>query len=73
MQTMSEKEQRCYVYIQLPATFEWVPCASLQVKEVDSGAFLGTFTYGRRYLGRKNISGAILPECFFRDKPASPL
>jgi serine/threonine-protein kinase HipA len=52
---MSDKEELCYVYTQLPGTFDWVPCASLKIKEVGSGAFLGTFTYGRRYLERKNV------------------
>lgn len=52
---MANKEDLCYVYTQLPSTFEWVPCASLKVKEVGSGAFQGTFTYGKRYLERKNV------------------
>jgi serine/threonine-protein kinase HipA len=45
----------CYVYVQLPGTYEWVPCASLKVTEVASGAFEGTFTYGKRYLERANV------------------
>lgn len=52
---MSAKEQFCYAYVQLPDTFEWVPCASLKVKEVAAGFFEGTFTYGRRYLERPNV------------------
>jgi serine/threonine-protein kinase HipA len=52
---MADKENLCYVYTQLPATFEWVPCASLKVKEVGAGAFQGTFTYGKRYLARQNV------------------
>lgn len=52
---MANKEDHCYAYIQLPGTFEWVPCASLKVKEVGSGAFQGTFTYGKRYLARANV------------------
>ncbi|MCW7538421.1 HipA domain-containing protein [Aquabacterium sp. A7-Y] len=52
---MADKEQSCYVYIQLPGTFEWVPCASLRVREIGAGAFRGTFTYGKRYLERPNV------------------
>jgi serine/threonine-protein kinase HipA len=52
---MAAAEQRCYVYIQLPGTFEWVPCALLKVKELGAGTFEGTFTYGRRYLARSNL------------------
>jgi serine/threonine-protein kinase HipA len=52
---MADKENICYVYTQLPDTFEWVPCASLKVKEVGAGAFQGTFTYGKRYLARPNV------------------
>lgn len=47
-------EQLCYVYIQLPGTFETVTCASLKVIEVGSGSYEGTFHYGKRYLQRKN-------------------
>jgi serine/threonine-protein kinase HipA len=52
---MATPDQFCYVYIQLPGTFEWVPCASLRVTEVAAGAFEGSFTYGKRYLARKNV------------------
>jgi serine/threonine-protein kinase HipA len=52
---MAAQEESCYVYAQLPGTFEWVPCASLKVREVGAGAFQGTFTYGRRYLERPNV------------------
>lgn len=52
---MANEEKICYVYIQLPGTFEWTPCASLKVKEVGAGAFQGTFTYGKRYLARGNV------------------
>lgn len=52
---MANEEKICYVYIQLPSTFEWTPCASLKVKEVGAGAFQGTFTYGKRYLARGNV------------------
>jgi serine/threonine-protein kinase HipA len=52
---MVAKEELCYVYTQLPGTFEWVPCASLKVKELGADAFLGTFTYGKRYLARQNV------------------
>lgn len=52
---MSAKEQLCYTYVQLPGTFDWVPCASLKVKEVSADSFEGTFTYGIRYLDRPNV------------------
>ncbi len=52
---MTEKEALCYTYVQLPGTFEWVPCASLKVRQVAAGAFEGTFTYGKRYLERQNV------------------
>jgi len=52
---MTGKENLCYVYTQLPGTFEWVPCASLKVRQVGAGAFQGTFTYGKRYLARTNV------------------
>lgn len=52
---MAAQEESCYVHVQLPCTFEWVPCASLKVREVGAGAFQGTFTYGRRYLERPNV------------------
>lgn len=52
---MGAEEKSCYVYIQLPGTFEWVPCASLKVREVGAGVFQGTFTYGKRYLERPNV------------------
>ena len=52
---MADKETFCYVHTQLPGTFEWVPCALLKVREVGAGAFQGTFSYGKRYLARKNV------------------
>ncbi|MGE4242030.1 type II toxin-antitoxin system HipA family toxin [Ramlibacter sp.] len=52
---MAVDERSCYVYIQLPGDWEWVPCASLRVKALGSGAFEGTFTYGKRYLQRGNV------------------
>ncbi len=52
---MAVYQQSCYVYIQLPGTYEWVPCASLRVKEVGANAFEGAFTYGKRYLTRPNV------------------
>ncbi|AMN45743.1 serine/threonine-protein kinase HipA [Steroidobacter denitrificans] len=52
---MAVQEEFCYVYVQLPGTFEWVPCASLKIREVGAGAFQGTFTYGKRYLERPNV------------------
>lgn len=52
---MAPSQNLCYVYIQLPGTFEWVPCASLKVTEAGADAFRGTFTYGQRYLQRANV------------------
>lgn len=52
---MAAQEESCYVYIQLPGTFNWAPCASLKVRESGAGAFQGTFTYGKRYLERPNV------------------
>lgn len=52
---MAAGDQSCYVYIQLPGTLEWVPCASLRVRQVAAGAFEGTFTYGKRYLQRQDV------------------
>lgn len=52
---MAAPEQSCYVYIQLPGSFEWVPCASLRVREIAGSAFEGTFTYGKKYLARHNV------------------
>lgn len=52
---MATPDQFCYVYIQLPGAFDWVPCASLRIREVAAGAFEGTFTYGKRYLARANV------------------
>lgn len=52
---MAAKEESCYVHVQLPGSFEWVPCASLKVREVGASTFQGTFTYGKRYLERPNV------------------
>ncbi len=52
---MATPDQSCYVYIQLPGTFGWAPCARLQVRDLGAGTFEGTFTYGRRYLQRANV------------------
>jgi serine/threonine-protein kinase HipA len=51
---MAPPVESCFVYIQLPGTFEWVPCARLAVQEVGAGAFAGTFVYGKSYLQRHN-------------------
>lgn len=53
---MAARDQSCYVYIQLPDTFDWVPCASLRVTQLDGRRFEGTFTYGRKYLERPNVA-----------------
>lgn len=52
---MATRDQFCHVYIQLPGAFEWVPCASLRVRERASGLFEGTFTYDKGYLARANV------------------
>jgi serine/threonine-protein kinase HipA len=52
---MANTEELCFVYAQLPGTFEWVPCASLKVQEVGTGAFQGTVTYAKSYLTRPNV------------------
>ena len=52
---MASDEQACYVYIQLPGTLQTVPCASLKVRAVGASAFEGTFTYGKRYLERREV------------------
>jgi serine/threonine-protein kinase HipA len=52
---MTNGEQTCYIYIQLPGTTETVPCASLKVRAVAAGTFEGTFAYGKRYLDRPEV------------------
>jgi serine/threonine-protein kinase HipA len=52
---MADKDELCYVYNQQPGTFDWVPCASLKVRQVAAGAVQGTFTNGKRYLARANV------------------
>lgn len=52
---MASPEQTCYVYIQLPGSFNWVPCASLKVRETGAGTFRGIFTYGKKYLARPDV------------------
>ena len=52
---MADKDELCYAYIQLPGSFEWVPCASLKVRQLAADAYEGTFTYGKRYLERSNV------------------
>jgi serine/threonine-protein kinase HipA len=53
---MPTPDQSCYVFVQLPGTFEWVPCGLLRVREIGQGAFRGTFIYGRSYLARPNVA-----------------
>ena len=52
---MADKERKCYVHVQLPGTFESVPCASLSIRQVGARAFEGTFLYGRKYLERNDV------------------
>jgi serine/threonine-protein kinase HipA len=51
---MPAKDQTCYAFIQLPGTFEWVPCGVLTVSEIGQNAYRGVFRYGRTYLNRKD-------------------
>lgn len=51
---MPAKDQTCYAFIQLPGTFEWVPCGVLTVSEVGQDAYRGVFRYGKSYLDRKD-------------------
>jgi serine/threonine-protein kinase HipA len=52
---MPAREQSCYVFIQLPGSFEWVICGSLRVSEVGQNAYRGIFQYGRSYLDRPKV------------------
>lgn len=52
---MPAAAQTCFIHIHLPGTFAPVPCASLQVIEVGSGLYEGTFQYGKRYLERREV------------------
>lgn len=52
---MAMPEQSCFVHVQLPGTFGWVPCARLRVRDLGAGRCEGTFTYGSRYLQRPNV------------------
>lgn len=51
---MPAKDQTCYAFIQLPGTFEWVPCGVLTVSEVGQNVYRGVFRYGKSYLERKD-------------------
>lgn len=53
---MPAKDQTCYVFIQLPGSFEWVVCGVLSVSEVGQNAYRGIFQYGRSYLARQNAT-----------------
>ena len=53
---MAQADSSCYVFVQLPGTFEWVPCGLLRVREVGPRAWRGTFVYGRSYLARPNVA-----------------
>jgi serine/threonine-protein kinase HipA len=52
---MATRPTTCYIFIQLPGSMEIIPCASLTVRELASAAYEGVFTYGRRYLGRRDV------------------
>ncbi|KQT09434.1 type II toxin-antitoxin system HipA family toxin [Ramlibacter sp. Leaf400] len=53
---MPQPDQSCFVFIQLPGTYEWAICGALRVREVGRGSFLGTFVYGQSYLKRQNVA-----------------
>jgi serine/threonine-protein kinase HipA len=53
---VADTEQFCYVYIHLPGAASAVPCASLRIRSVGAQAFQGTFTYGKRYLERPDVT-----------------
>jgi serine/threonine-protein kinase HipA len=54
---MTSKPQECFVYIQLPATFETVTAGRYQLESQD-GVPVGRFVYGRSY--RENASAVPL-------------
>jgi serine/threonine-protein kinase HipA len=62
-------ERSCYIYIQLPGTFEVVTCASLKVVEVASNTYEGTFQYGKRYLQRGNVVALDPIHLSLRERP----
>ncbi len=47
-------ERHAYVHIQLPGTLETVAAGLLRVETSDEGYVVGSFGYGRTYLGRSN-------------------
>jgi serine/threonine-protein kinase HipA len=49
-------DQSCFVFIQLPGTFDWAVCGRLAVREIGRDAFIGTFVYGESYLRRHNVA-----------------
>lgn len=53
---MPPVDQSCYVFIQLPGTFEWVICGRLSVHDFGGGAYVGTFIYGKSYLARQDVA-----------------
>lgn len=67
---MAAPEQTCFIYIQLPGTFETVTCASLTVVEVAKDTYEGTFQYGRRFLERKDV---VAPDAFHLGLTSRPL
>jgi serine/threonine-protein kinase HipA len=52
---MATRPTTCYVFIQLPGSMETVPCASLTVRSLAGASHEGVFTYGRRYLERRDV------------------
>lgn len=51
---MPAEDQTCYIFVQLPNTFEWSVCGVLTVSTVAPNLYRGVFQYGRSYLGRAN-------------------
>lgn len=53
---MPATDQSCAVFVQLPATFEWVVCGHLRVCEVGRKAYRGNFQYDSSYLQRRDAA-----------------
>jgi serine/threonine-protein kinase HipA len=51
---MPSEDQTCFVFVQLPKTFEWAVCGVLTVSTLGSNLYRGVFRYGRSYLARKS-------------------
>ncbi|MDX1900381.1 MAG: type II toxin-antitoxin system HipA family toxin [Gammaproteobacteria bacterium] len=47
-------EQKCFVYIVLPNTTDFVTAARFQISQTRDGIFIGEFVYGKNYLARSD-------------------